>query len=273
MAYFDFQGKNIYYEEYGEGKPMLCLNGIMMSCASWKEFIEPWSANNHLIFVDMLDQGKSDHMTEPFTQALQVEVIKALLDYLNINKVSIMGISYGGEVALQFALKYQDYLDRLILFNTTAATAEWLGNIGDAWNKAAKDYDGDAYYLTTIPVIYSPEFYKSKYDWMSNRRKILVPLFSDKTFIDAMVRLTNSAASYNVIDRLGEIKVPTFIIACEEDYLTPMTEQYLIHEKIANSHLVKIPNSGHASMYEQPAIFAALVLGFLNLEKTEYHIV
>ena len=38
MAYFTFEGKQIYYETYGEGKPLLLLNGIMMSCASWTEF-------------------------------------------------------------------------------------------------------------------------------------------------------------------------------------------------------------------------------------------
>lgn len=272
MAYFEFRGKNIYYEEYGSGRPLLCLNGIMMSCMSWKEFVEPWSANNRLILVDMLDQGQSDRMTEPYTQAIQVELVKSLLQHLDVEKVTIMGISYGGEVALQFAIKYQENVERLILFNTTAATGAWLGHIGEAWNKAAENYDGEAYYLTTIPVIYSPEFYKKNSDWMSKRKAILEPLFSNKEFIDSMIRLTNSSSDYNVIDELDKILVPTFIVSCEEDYLTPMSEQALIHEKIKNSFLVKIPNSGHASMYEQPTIFATMVLGFLNLNKTEYSI-
>ena len=79
MAYFTFEGKQVYYETYGEGRPLLLLNGIMMSCASWKEFIEPLSARNMLILVDMLDQGKSDKMTEAYDHAVQIRLVDALL--------------------------------------------------------------------------------------------------------------------------------------------------------------------------------------------------
>ena len=73
MAYFDFEGKSIYYELHGEGRPLLLLNGIMMSCGSWAEFVEPLSAQNQLILLDMLDQGRSaktvsyTHLTLPTT--------------------------------------------------------------------------------------------------------------------------------------------------------------------------------------------------------------
>ena len=68
MADFVFHnGKRIHYEEYGQGKPLIILNGIMMSCASWAEFVEPFSENNRLILVDFLDQGKSDRMEGPMS--------------------------------------------------------------------------------------------------------------------------------------------------------------------------------------------------------------
>lgn len=271
MALFDFNGKNLYYEIHGEGKPLLLLNGIMMSTASWKEFIEPLSANNKLVLLDMLDQGKSDHMDGPFTQALQVEAVYAFIKEMHLDDLAIMGISYGGEVALQLCVKYPDACERLILFNTTACTGPWLGDIGDAWNLAKDNWE--AYYLTTIPVIYSPKFYKDHNDWMNNRKKVLEPVFSDKVFIDAMVRLTNSAVDYDVRDRLGEIKVPTLVVSCQEDYLTPMAEQEIIAAGIPDAHRVIIPGSGHASMYEQPLLFASLILGFTNNCKTKYTIV
>lgn len=270
MAYFDFDDKKIYYEEYGTGKPVIVLNGIMMSCVSWAEFIEPWSANNRLILMDMLDQGRSDHMADAFDQSLQVEVVASLIEHLKLECVALLGVSYGGEVALRFALEYQDKVDRLLLFNTTAATGEWLGDIGEAWNKAS--CDGDGYYLTTIPAIYSPSFYCEHNVWMNDRRKLLGPIFSDKTFIEAMIRLTNSAKNYDIRDRLKGIRVPTLIVSSQEDYLTPVAEQQFIHSQIKDSHYVIIPESGHASMYEQPTLFAALVLGFLNLNKTEFNI-
>jgi 3-oxoadipate enol-lactonase len=273
MAHFVFDNKNIYYEEYGSGAPLILLNGIMMSCMSWKEFIEPLSKHNRLILVDFLDQGKSQSMENepPYTQDIQVDLVHALIEQFGLGKATIMGISYGSEVALQFALKYPEQLDRLLLFNATARTGPWLGDIGDGWILA--EGDADSYYLTTIPVIYSPAFYKEHNDWMNNRRKLLRPLFGSKAFTSAMERLTNSAAKYDVSKEIHNIKVPTLVVSCQQDYLTPIEEQQYIVSQIPDCHYVVIPHCGHASMYEQPTIFAMLVDGFMNLSKVKYNIV
>src|SRR5690554_2595670 len=134
MAYFDFQGKKIYYETHGEGKPLILLNGIMMSTKSWGIFVEAFSANNRLILLDFLDQGQSDKVYEEYTQDLQVEVLYALIKELGYDKVNLLGISYGEEVALRFIANYEDKVERLVLFNTSHRTSPWLKDIGDAWN-------------------------------------------------------------------------------------------------------------------------------------------
>lgn len=271
MSTFKFEDKSVYYEEYGQGAPILVLNGIMMSCQSWKEFIDPLKANNRLILVDFLDQGKSDRMTEPYSQSLQMELVRALLDHLELDSVNLAGISYGGEIALQFAVKYPERLECLALFNTTAKTGAWLKDIGDAWNLAADN--ADAYYLTTIPVIYSPSFYLKHNDWMNRRRELLRPIFGDPDFTSAMKRLVDSAATYDISEEIHRISAPTLVVSCEQDYLTPMEEQRFIASLIPNCQRVILPNCGHASMYEQPIMFTTLVLGFFNNPKKQYHIV
>ncbi len=271
MAYFPYGDHRVYYEEHGTGKPLVVLNGIMMSTASWAEFVAPFSADNRLILVDFLDQGRSDKLEgQEYDHAIQVELVKALLDFLELDRVCLMGISYGSEVALEFTLKYQLRVERLLLFNATARTGPWLGDIGDAWNCAT--HDADAYYLTTIPVIYSPGFYVRKNDWMNRRRETLRPVFGNPKFVEAMVRLTNSSRTYDVADRLGEIAVPTLVVSCQQDYLTPLEEQQYLAAHLPNAHHVVLPNCGHASMYEQPLMYAALVVGFCNVSKTAYAI-
>jgi pimeloyl-ACP methyl ester carboxylesterase len=273
LPFLDFEGKKVYYETYGVGKPIVLLNGIMMSTMSWQVFKDVLSANNQLILVDFLDQGKSDKMEGiSYTQDIQVEVLKALFDELKLSKVNITGISYGGEVALEFSVKYEEYVEKLILFNTTAKTTPWLRDIGIGWNRSVGDPLD--YYCTTIPVIYSPKFYNEKNDWMNNRKALLTEkVFNQKAFMDSMVRLTESAESHDVTKELSKIKVSTLIVSCENDYITPMPEQKLINDLIKNSELVVLPNTGHGSMYERPVLFTALLLGFVNMSQSEFKII
>lgn len=271
MAEFDFLGKKVYYETYGSGRPLLLLNGIMMSCASWKEFIEPFSDRNMLILVDMLDQGKTDKMDCGYDHGIQLKLIEALLDHLGLESVCLAGISYGSEIGLEFAIDHPERVERLMLFNATAATGPWLNDIGKAWNLAAGDWE--QYYYTAIPVIYSPQFYRSHNDWMERRKKALYPVFSNREFIGAMMRLTESSANYDVRERLGGVACPTLIVSCSQDYLTPVEEQKYLADHIPDSHYAVIQNSGHASMYEQPLMFTALILGFTNTVKSKFSIV
>ena len=270
--YFEFQGKKIYYETHGKGKPIVLLNGIMMSTASWTAFVPTLSENNMLVLVDFLDQGKSHYMTETYDQSLQVEVLLGLLDELKLEKASLMGISYGGEVALKFAIKYGNRVDRLLLFNTTAKTSEWLRDIGKGWNRIGETLDGQTYYDATIPVIYSSGFYGREIAWMRNREKLLVPLFSDPVFQGRMRRLVLSSDYHDCTAGLKDIKNPTLVVACTEDTLIPKVEQDYLVEHIKGAQYVVLPDAGHGSMYEKPLLFAALILGFVNAKDSTYKI-
>lgn len=269
MSIFTFDGKKVFYSVKGEGNPLLILNGIMMSTMSWGAFEKHFTKENKLILVDLLDQGQSDKMTEAFTQDIQVEVVKALLDELKMDKVSILGTSYGGEVALQFAVKYANRVHRMVLANTVAKTNAWLKEIGEAWNYAVNV--PEAYYSTTIPTIYSPRYYDRKKEWMAQRKEVLTKTaFANKDFLDSMVRLTNSANDHDVVDALPKIEIPTLIIGCEQDHITPLEEQRFMAERMPNAELIILPETGHAAFYERPYVFTAIMLGFINL--TEHKI-
>ena len=266
MSFFKFENKDVYYEVHGsKGEPIVVLNGIMMSTASWKSFVPEFSKNNTLILVDFLDQGQSSRMERDYTHELQVRLVDELLNVLKLSKVTVMGISYGGEIAIQYALYNPDRVRRLILANTAGRTSKWLKKIGDGWNEAAKSGNGYAYYLTTIPVIYSTKFFEERAEWMDRRELYLTEYFSRKDVQESLIRLTDSSVGYDVVDRLGEISCPTLVISGSEDALLPMTEQKLLHEKIKGSVYATINGSGHASMYEKPSLFSTLVLGFANL--------
>ena len=158
----------------------------------------------------------------------------------------------------------------MVLFNTTAKTGPWLGDIGKSWIKAGSD--PEAYYYTTIPIVYSPQFYSRYNDWMTQRRTLLHSVFANKEWMDSMSRLTKSAESHDVLNRLGEIQCPVLVVSCGRDYLTPVQEQKKIVEKLPQGYHCILPGEGHASMYENPVLFSSLVLGFINNPKVQYTI-
>ncbi len=267
MAYFESSiGKKIYCEISGQGEPLVLLNGIMMSTASWAPFVPVLSKQMTVILVDLLDMGKSDSMDDvpQYEQSLQADILSELVTFLGYEKVSVMGISYGGEVALQFALNHPTQIDKLMLFNTSAHTSQWLYDISQGWNATGERRDGATYYNITIPYFYSAQFYERRNDWMERRRNTLHNVFCDKKFQDRMARLVESTLHYDVRERLGEITAPTLILGSECDTIIPIHEQRFLQKNIKDSVMVIFPECGHCSMMESPYAFVTLLIGFVN---------
>ncbi len=263
MPYFVFDGTEMYYEDHGKGAPLLILNGIFMSCASWTAFLPAIEKTNRLLLLDLLDQGKSGKMQREYTQDVQVEAVAAFLRHLGLEKAHVMGISYGGEVAMKLAARYPALIDKLILSNTAAYTSPWLKDIGHAWEYAFKSYDGHQFFKTCIPMVYSPKFYEENYAWASAREEVFVKAFGRDVY-DAFARLTRSAEQHDAREELGSITAPTLVISSQHDYITPPHQQEALVRSIPGAAYVMVPDAGHALMYEKPAAFIALVLGFIN---------
>jgi len=263
MATFEYEGVSIYYEMYGEGEPLLILNGIFMSCASWKGFVPAFSANNQLLLLDLADQGRSSKVDRAYTQELQERVVIAVLDHLGITRANVCGISYGGEVAMRVAARHPERVNKLVLSNTTAYTSAWLRDIGHSWEYAMASHDGHRFFATCIPIVYSPSFYEAREQWAHDREEMFVRLFTDEVY-DAFARLTRSAETHDERANLCRITAETLVISSQWDFVTPLPNQLELVAGIPGAAHAVIQDLGHAAMYEKPTEFTSLVLGFVN---------
>lgn len=265
MPKIQINNKNIYYEIYGEGEPLIIVNGIMMSTASWLPFKDILSEEYQLVLFDMVDQGQSDKMTEFYTQDFQVELIKEMIDKLSLGKVHLLGISYGGEVAIKFAIKYQEKLRSLVLACTPHKTTALLRYIAQRWAAVFKTYDGVAFYEEVNQHLYAESFYEKNMEWFREKadffNKALPP-----AWYDGMVRLLESGDNYDSTADLAKINVPTLVIGANEDRLTPVKYQKQIVEGIGdNASLIVVEGAAHVLPHEKPYAFTAAVLGFLKV--------
>jgi pimeloyl-ACP methyl ester carboxylesterase len=271
VATFDFEGTTIYYEDHGSGAPLLILNGIFMSCASWKAFVPTFSAANRLLLLDLVDQGFSGKADHEYTQELQERVVVAFLDHLGLDQVSICGISYGGEVALRVAGRHPQRVSKLVLSNTTAWTSDWLRDIGHSWEAAMASYDGHQFFATCIPIVYAPDFYQARHDWAKAREELFVRYFTPEVY-DAFARLTRSAEQHDERAKLGQVQAQTLVLSSQHDHVTPLDNQLELVRGIAGAGHLMIMGCGHAAMYEKPVEFSAAVLGFVNADTASIEI-
>lgn len=265
MMYVPFNEHRLYVQRQGRGKPLIILNGIMMSTASWLPFLDQLTPYMEVILLDLLDQGQSSKLEDQtYDISLQVEAVYTVIQACGLESAYVLGISYGAEVAQALAITYPHVVSKLMLFNSTCKTNRWLKEIGNSWIAAANN--PQAFYSATIPTIYSANFFEVEQQWMAQREQTLLQVFENPMFMSAMIRLTKSAETFNVCDQLHQITCETLVVGAKHDTITPVDQQQLIASKIPNAHLVILENSGHASMYEQPRLFTSLVVGFVLVD-------
>ena len=210
----------------------------------------------------MRDQGQSGRLEEGYRIDIHAEDLKKLLDHLGLEKANIMGVSYGGQVALIFSLKYPEMVGKLILSNTAAHVDQYLLSMGQMWKRAAGLYDGEAFFDLALIPIYSRGFYNNHYDWLSNRRGLFRD-FLTREWFDGFIRLASSNEDYDLRGKISAIDKETLLIAAEQDIITPPEQMLEINQAIKNSQFVSIPDTGHAAFLEKRETFCTLIKGFL----------
>ena len=272
MAIFEYKNMKINYLIEGSGKPILLLNGIMMTTLSWEPVASPLRQNNTLIRLDLLDQGQSEKQTTDYTINDQADLVYEFIKFLKYDKINIVGISYGGYVGLNLASRYPKIVDRIIIFNSSANVDERDKEMFKQFIHSANSNDPYAFYLTTIPLFYSPSFYEENNDWIKQRESLLVKFFENKDYLMTIKRLAKSCLTHDVRNDLKHIIADTLIVNGDEDYLIPIARQKYLHYNIKNSKLVSMGKTGHVSPYENPILFTSLVYGYINNPTFEFNI-
>ena len=211
----------------------------------------------------MRDQGQSERLSPGYDIAVHARDLNMLLNHLSIEKADLMGVSYGGQVALLFTLEYPQMVDRLIVANTTAHVDQYLLSLGELWKRAAGLNDGEAFFDLALPPIYSRTFYNTQYDWLMARRKMFGEMLTREWF-EGLIRLATSNTHYDIRDALSDIEIETLLIAGEKDIITPYDTMQEMDRHMPHSRIVCIPDTGHAAFLEKINTFCMLISGFLG---------
>lgn len=255
-------GGTLYYEIHGEGEPLIILNGLMMTCGSWYELVPHFSRNNQLILFDFRDQLMSSKLEHGYKADVHTDDIIQLLDHLKIDKVNMFGVSYGGQVSLDFAIKHQDRLKRLMLMSIGPKATNFLRAIGESWEEAAKLGDAEKFFTIGMPFVYAPDFYATRLDWLEERKQLFKSFLTQEWF-DSFLRLSYSAKKFDYSDDIHKISVPTLMVCGDVDQLTPVAEMKGMANQMENATVLVIPDAGHGAILEKQKAFVTAINGFL----------
>ena len=120
--FVSLNGKNIYYEIYGKGKPLLLLHGYTLSSKSWKPYIADFEKEYEVYLVDLTGHGRSDAFKTDLSIKSVANDVNSLVQYLKLDRIKAIGFSFGGDVLFQLALIKPSLIEAMI---TIGAVGTW----------------------------------------------------------------------------------------------------------------------------------------------------
>lgn len=262
---------NLYKEVYGSGDPIMCLHGLGASMFSWRHFITPFSQHNKLILVDFKGSGKSPKPRDShYSIEEKADDIYNLIIEENLSKLTLIGNSLGGAVALMLAIRLGEQtpnrLSRLVLIDSAGDKNQMPPHL-----KLIRSIFG-------APIVYlGPSklaakltlrmcYYDSKKTTREQVEAYAAPIAS-RGGRHAILQTCRRCIPQNadeLLARVSTITVPTLVLWGQQDKVIPLRVGELLHQAIPNSTLVVIEKCGHIPQEEKPDETIALISKFLS---------
>lgn len=227
-SFASVNGIEMYYRVVGKGPPILLIHGGLSDQHVWDAQLPILARNHTVILADSRGQGRSTRTNEPITYELMTDDYVALLDYLHISKVDLVGWSDGGIIGIDMAIRYPKRLKSLF---AQAANVTPEGSTGYALARA----EGKP-----------------------------IPEMRHYTSIDKEINALWANEPNYTADDLAKINVRTAIVIGDRDTAITREHTEFIAQNIPGAKLIILPDSGHGVPAENPRLYARAVMKFIQ---------
>ncbi|HXQ58979.1 MAG TPA: alpha/beta fold hydrolase [Acidimicrobiales bacterium] len=261
------------FRRAGHGPAILLIHGIAGSSKTWEQVIPLLARDHTVVAADLIGHGDSDKPPGDYSLGAHASALRDLLSVLGIERVTVVGQSFGGGVAMQMSYQYPENCERLVLVDS--------GGLGRdvSWLLRLLTVPGVEY---TLPVLF-PRFVRDRGNQMlqflhragfRHARAVEVwRAYASLTESEnrmAFVRTLRSVVdpggqSVNAMDRLYlAARMPTLIIWGDQDKIIPVRHAHDAHEALPGSRLEIIEGAGHFPQVEEPVRFAEILSDFMD---------
>lgn len=266
-GYVETNGTKLYYEVMGEGHPLVLIHGGYMDRRMWDDQFAQFAEGYRVIRYDVRGFGKSELPQLPYADR---QDLRALLTALGVEKTYLLGLSLGGETALDFTLDFPGMVDALILVGSPIPgypieqmfTREQLYQEMARWQpfeEAAKKRDRAA----MVDILMQNPTLVPTPDYPEARERVRRNL-SEYSFVWVTDRAPRQELEPPAFGRLHEIRVPTLIIVGADDHFQLLKSADKFAQDIPNMKRVDIAGTHHMPNMEKPEEFNRVVLEFLT---------
>lgn len=252
------------YRTDGEGEPVLLLNGGMMTFGAWEPIAVALASRFQVVRCDFRGQLLSPGEPEPSLEA-HVRDLLELLDGLELERVHVVGTSYGGLVGLLFASLHPERTASVTVIAATGRITpefwESTARCRELALEAAAGGDGGRVLEYILPETYTPEYLEEQAKALDFHRRWVAAL--PEVWFRGVAAILASVEGVDLTPRLGDIRCPALIVAGERDLMFPPEQSRALAEAIPGARLEVVPGAPHGMVVENPDVTARLLLDFL----------
>ena len=250
----------LYYEEAGQGEPLLMVQGLATDHLGWMLQVPELSKHYRVITFDNRDVGQSKQADGPYEIADMARDALALADELELDTFHLVGMSMGGAIAQEMALLAHERLRTLTLVVTFAGGGNWATERSRLWGEIRGLIDHETHLDWLLLFGMSEHFYESPERIAYSKQLMRANPYPQST--EAFQRTARAILGHDTRERLGAITRPTLVIYGEEDVICPPRHSREIATLIPGARLIGIPAQAHQPFQEDAAGFNETVLGF-----------
>jgi pimeloyl-ACP methyl ester carboxylesterase len=273
VRHLSIHGHRMGYLHCGEGPVLLLLHGIAGSSSTWIPVVQMLQRHYTVLAPDFFGHGESSKPPGDYSLGNHASVVRDFLQLLDVDRATVVGQSFGGGVALQFAYQFPERCERLVLVDAGGLGREvnWILRLAAL---PAAEY--------VMPVLF-PAFVRGWGDsvagflrdrglrhpqaeemWVSYRS--LTNPENRQAFVRTIRAVIDAGGqSVNAADRLYlAAHMPTLIVWGDKDPIIPLVHAYKAHEAIPGSRLEILEGVGHYPHVEEPVRFVEILAEFLR---------
>jgi 3-oxoadipate enol-lactonase len=252
----------IYWREGGRGPALVLLNGWSASGLAWpRAWIRELEREFRVIRTDNRGSGFSRFADTPFTMSDLADDVAAVLDEAGVRRATVAGLSMGGMIAQEFALRHPDRVDGLVLIATRAPAPAYHAptSSNDMWyllQRPRRNETLAAFFTRMWSEGAAPGFADREPDSISELVRQIVERPTPRPMLMHQLRAVNG---WGHAERLGSIKARTVVVSGADDRLATIANGRRLAELIPGARFVELPGVGHLPHLEAPDLVLELI--------------